>query len=111
MTTGKTSEEDDSAALADLKSRIKDVNDELDNAQDIEQDFVEFVEFTMNMIRDMQNKWWEIDQKHLGWCKQLLFPESFSVSRAGKIYTPKISEFYRVATIKKITQSMHLLIW
>lgn len=101
IVTGKVTEADGNSALESIKSEIGKVNDEMADAQDIEQDFVEFVEFTMNFIDEMQRDWWELDQKHLGWCKQLLFPAGFSLSRNGKVYTPKISEFYRVATIKK----------
>ena len=35
-------------------------------------------------------------------CKQLLFPDGFSVSRDKKVYTPTISDIYRVATKEKI---------
>lgn len=101
MGDGNISKEDGDSAIEVLKADIKVVEDELDNAQNIEQDFVEFVDFTMNMIRNMQDEFWKLDQKHLGWCKQLLFPEGFSVSRSGKVYTPKISDFYRLATIEK----------
>jgi site-specific DNA recombinase len=101
IATGKTGEEDGSAALTGLKTSIKVVSDEIDAAQEIGQDFVDFVEFTMDSIKNMQDEWWQLDQKHLGWCKQLLFPEGFSVSREGKVHTPIISEFYRLATMKK----------
>jgi site-specific DNA recombinase len=101
IATGKVMEADGNTALEGIKSDIDKVNDEIADAQSIEQDFVEFVEFTMNFIDEMQRNWWELDQKHLGWCKQLLFPEGFSISRDGKVYTPKISEFYRLATIEK----------
>lgn len=47
----------------------------------------------MNMIDDMQTHFWELDAQYLGWCKQLLFPEGFSVSREKKVYTPILSEF------------------
>lgn len=62
---------------------------------------MEFVQFTMDFIDKMQRDWWGLDKKHLDWCKQLLFPEGFSVSRDGKVYTPKISDFYTVAAIEK----------
>jgi len=104
-------EEDGNDALKGLKMQIKTVKDELGIAQDIEQDFIELVEFTMKTIRDLQDDWWQLDQKHLRWCKQLLFSEGFSISRAGKVHTPKISEFYRLATIKKTPRSLIFPIW
>lgn len=101
IATGKVSEVDGKGALESLKPDIERVEDELKQANEIEQDFVEFVSFTMNFIDDMQHEWWMLDQKHLGWCKQLLFPEGFSVSRDGKVYTPIISEFYRLVSTEK----------
>jgi hypothetical protein len=101
MATGKISEPDGNAALEKIKSDISDATDNIETAQNVEHDFVEFVQFTLGFIDELQNEWWELDQQHLRWCKQLLFPDGFSVSRAGKVYTPTISEFYRVATMKK----------
>lgn len=101
IATGKIAEDDGNSALEGIKSDIDTVNDEIADAQSIEQDFVEFVKSTMDFIDEMQHEWWELDQQHLGWCKQLLFPEGFSISHDGNVYTPKISEFYRVATTKK----------
>lgn len=98
---GRISDEDASGALQQTKLKITEVEGQISDAEDIEQDFIEFVDFTMDFINRLQKDWWSLDQKHLGWCKQLLFPEGFSVSRSGKVYTPKISEFYRVATTEK----------
>lgn len=94
-------EEDVSPVLNEIKLEIAETEQAIDAAQDIEKDFIEFVEFTMNMIADMQEQFWKLDEEHLRWCKQLLFPEGFSVSRDGKVYTPIISEFYRLVTTQK----------
>jgi DNA invertase Pin-like site-specific DNA recombinase len=104
IATGKISEADGQGALSSLKPDIESVEDEIKQANDIEQDFVEFVKFTMDFIDDMQHGWWALDQKHLGWCKQLLFPQGFSVSRDGKVYTPIISEFYRLVSTEKASE-------
>jgi hypothetical protein len=101
IATGKVTELDGEAVLADLNHDIDSVESEITAAEDIERDFVEFVEFTLGFVDDLQRDWWDLDKKHLLWCKQLLFPEGFSVSRAGEVYTPKVSEFYRLATNKK----------
>lgn len=101
IATGKVSKEDANEPLERLKREINDLGNDIDEAENIEQDFLEFVGFTMDFINNMQRDWWNLDEKHLVWCKQLLFPEGFSISRAGKVYTPKISEFYTVAAIEK----------
>lgn len=101
MAIGKVSKEDGDSALVMVKGEIAKVVGELSDVQDIEHDFVQFVDFTMGFIDRLQRNWWALDQRHLGWCKQLLFPDGFSISRDGKVHTPKISEFYRVAAMKK----------
>ena len=57
---------------------------------------MEFVEFEISAVEGFRQKFWELDQEHQRWCKQLLFPEGFSVTREKKVYTRKISDFYRV---------------
>lgn len=101
---GKIAEEDGDQALDSLKGEINSLNDGIEDAQGIEQDFVDFVEFTMQKVDNMQKDWWELDQKHLRWCKELLFPAGISLTRSGNVYTPTISEFYRVAVMKKSSE-------
>ncbi len=88
-------------ALDTIDKDIEDAENELESVNQIEKDFIEFVDFSLGFIEDLRTRFWELDAEHLGWCKQLLFPDGFSVSRDKKVYTPKISEFYRLATNKK----------
>ena len=59
------------------------------------------MDFSIGFVEDLRGRFWELDAEHLGWCKQLLFPEGFSVSRDKKVYTPKISDFYRLVSNQK----------
>ena len=86
---------DERADLA-LDEQINDIKEQLDSISTVEKDFVEFVEFAMNTVEGFRQKFWELDQEHQRWCKQLLFPDGFSVTREKKVYTPKISDFYRL---------------
>ena len=83
-------------AIAALDEDIKAAQGQLESMATIEQDFVEFVEFAISTVENLRQNFWELDQEHQVWCKQLLFPEGFSVSRDKKVYTPKISDFYRL---------------
>lgn len=83
-------------ALDALDEQISDIKEQLESISTIEKDFVEFVEFAINTVEGFRQKFWELDQEHQRWCKQLIFPEGFSVTRDKKVYTRKISEFYRV---------------
>ena len=95
------SEADVQAVLSDIDSDITDIEAELNELNNIERDFVEFVDFSFDFIEDLRERFWHLDAEHLGWCKQLLFPEGFSVSRDKKVYTPKVSDFYRLISTQK----------
>ena len=83
-------------ALDALDEQISDIKEQLESISTVEKDFVEFVEFAISTVEGFRQKFWELDQEHQRWCKQLLFPEGFSVTREKKVYTPKISDFYRL---------------
>ncbi|MDK2899447.1 MAG: site-specific recombinase [Patescibacteria group bacterium] len=95
------SEGDVKIVLDEIDSDIADVEKELREIGEIENDFVDFVDFSIETVDNMRTNFWELDAEHLGWCKQLLFPEGFSVSRDKKVYTPKISDFYRLISNQK----------
>lgn len=94
-------EADIQAVITDIDNDITSIESELNELKNIEQDFVEFIDFSIGFIEDLRERFWQLDAEHLGWCKQLLFPEGFSVSRDKKVYTPKISDFYRLISTQK----------
>ena len=98
---GQLADERADIAIAALYEEIQSTQEQLESTATIEQDFVEFIEFAINTVEGFRQKFWELDQEHQVWCKQLLFPDGFSVSRDKKVYTPKISDFYRLATTKE----------
>src|SRR5690606_11390330 len=98
---GQIADERADIAIVALDEDIQATKEQLESVATIEQDFVEFIEFAINTVEGFRQKFWESDQEHQVWCKQLLFPDGFSVSRDKKVYTPKISDFYRLATTKE----------
>jgi site-specific DNA recombinase len=98
---GEISKEDIQPVLEAIKQDIALLEVEIESSQDFEKDFIEFVDFTLNTISNIQEKFWDMDADHQRWCKQLLFPEGFSVSRSGEVYTPVLSEFYRLIANQK----------
>lgn len=83
-------------AIEALGEEIDAIQEQIASISTIEKDFVEFVEFAIDTVENFRQKFWELDQEHQRWCKLLLFPEGFSVTREKKVYTPKISDFYRL---------------
>lgn len=98
---GTLAEDRADIAIEALDEDIATVKQQIESISTIEKDFVEFVEFALNTVEGFREKFWELDQEHQVWCKQLLFPDGFSVSRSKKVYTPTISDFYLCINTEK----------
>lgn len=92
-------------AINAIDEEIAEAKNQIAAISTIEQDFVQFVEFSLNTIENFREKFWQLDQEHQVMCKQLLFPDGFSVSRSRKVYTPTISEFYLCINAEKSQQN------
>lgn len=88
-------------AIEALEEDIATIKQHIESIATVEQDFVEFVEFALNTVESFRDRFWQLDQEHQVWCKQLLFPDGFSVSRTKKVYTPTISDFYLCINAEK----------
>ncbi len=88
-------------AIEALDEDIATIKQQIESIATVEQDFVEFVEFALSTVEGFRDKFWQLDQEHQVWCKQLLFPDGFSVSRDKKVYTPTISDFYLCINTEK----------
>ncbi len=88
-------------AIEALDEQIADAKNQIAAISTIEKDFVDFVEFSINTIENFRERFWQLDQEHQVMCKQLLFPDGFSVSRDKKVYTPTISDFYLCINTEK----------
>lgn len=98
---GQLADDRADTAIEALEEEITSVKDQLASISTVEQDFVDFVEFALNTVEGFREKFWKLDQEHQVWCKQLLFPDGFSVSRSKKVYTPTISDFYLCINTEK----------
>ncbi len=65
------------AVLDKVDADIKEIEQELHAIGDIEQDFSEFIDFSIDTVENMRKNFWNLDVEHLEWCKQLLFPQGF----------------------------------
>ena len=98
---GTLAEDRADIAIEALDEDIAITKQQIESISTIEKDFIEFVEFALNTVEGFREKFWELDQEHQVWCKQLLFPDGFSVSRDKKVYTPTISDFYLCINTEK----------
>lgn len=60
-----------------------------------------FLKFTLDYVDDLAVHFFELSREKQLECKQLVFPGGYWVDENKKVYTPEISEFYRLATNKK----------
>ena len=67
----------------------------------------EFMEFAYDFIENMGSNFLDptvVSSENRERCKQIVFPAGFWVNEDNKVYTPEISELYRLATIEKDTE-------
>lgn len=82
------------AALNLVKSKMTEVEGNLNRAKDREQDFLEFAAFALDVVNNWTRQWWELEHSDRQRCKQMLFPAGFALNQNKKVYTPEISIIY-----------------
>jgi len=97
--------EDIRAEIQKNKKLIGENDAEIGRASDIDDEFLEFVEYALGYIENLRQKFWSLPPESSLKCKELLFHGEILVSPAGKVYTPKISPIYSLTTIKKAPEN------
>jgi site-specific DNA recombinase len=87
--------------IRQTKQDILNMENELDEAQNIEKDFVEFVKFSLGFVNNMKAKWWELEHDDRRRCEQLIFPQYLHVDKRSKVSTPEISPLFRYKNKEK----------
>jgi site-specific DNA recombinase len=101
-------------AITNIKSDLEAVATEIAQAENIEEDFEQFMAFSLDYVEHLKDNWFEAeDPEERIRLKELLFLDGLSISRGEKVRTPSLSPIYRYkkATIKhssKITVSSNL---
>lgn len=87
--------------ISDLKAKLFDLQATADDDKE------EFLNFAYGFIKDMGSNFLDpelVSKENRLRCKQLVFPAGFYLNSNNKVYTPEISELYRLATKKKSTE-------
>ena len=93
------------ASIAKKKDEATDLEHELDDLQNnAENDRETFLRFAFNFVENMGSRFLEISPENRVRCKDIVFPAGFYMNKNNKVYTPEISELYRLATKKKDTE-------
>jgi DNA invertase Pin-like site-specific DNA recombinase len=101
--------------IANKKDTLSGLKSKLDTLEkSLESDKISFMEFAISFIKDTGAHYLEsyISKENRIRCKQLLFPSEIYVDELGKVYTPEISVFYRLAAKKmdtEVSDNSHLV--
>lgn len=73
-----------------------------------DEDKKEFMEFAFSFIQDTGKHFLEpyITKEYRMACKQMLFPAGIYIDPDGKVYTPKVSTFFRGEAIEKSAEAL-----
>lgn len=103
----------------DLKENIEQkrleitgVEKEIAKAENIEDDFIEFTNFSIDYIKNLKENWWDLEHDGRLECKHLAFKQEIYINRSRKVYTPEISPILRFIDNKKepeTTSDSHLV--
>lgn len=100
--------DDFKSSIITLKEEIDSTLKEIEKASNIEEDFDHFVQFALEYTDNLRTNWWNLesadDRIRL---KLLVYPEGLTISRTGKVLTPRLSPIYRYKTAKKTSENVN----
>ena len=94
-------EEDIKRPLEKKKQEIKNLEAQIKEAKSIEADLIEFTSFAITFIENKSKCFLELEFEERQKCKQLAFPAEIYVDSFKKVYTPEISPFLSLISLKK----------
>lgn len=93
------------SSIAKKKQEVSELEGKLFDLQTTaENDEEEFLNFAYGFIENMGSNFLDpvlVSKENRLRCKQVVFPAGFYIDSTNKVYTPEISELYRLATMKK----------
>lgn len=101
--------DDFKGSINTIKAEIESTEQEINKASNIESDFDEFIEFSLDYVERLKDNWWgaENSEERIR-LKQLIYPRGLTVSRQGKVLTPALSPIYRYRSSKKTSENVFL---
>lgn len=88
--------------IEEIESKIQTITDsQNENKQN-------FIDYALNFADNLGAHFFELDPSLVKEFKLLLFPDGFFVNSDNKVYTTKISPFYRLREIKKSSEDDNL---
>ncbi len=92
-------------SIAAKKSEVSELESRLDTiTSNAEADKEQFLKFALEFADNLGSNFFELSKENRLKCKQLIFPDGFYLDAKNKVYTPRISPIYSLATKKKDTE-------
>ncbi len=82
------------AETADLEEQLDKLSVKMSSDKD------QFIKFAFDYVENMSSKYFDISRENRLRCKQVIFPAGFYINVDNKVYTPKVSLLYRLATVE-----------
>lgn len=92
------------SSIAKKKQDIESISDKIIALKE-ESKFnkTQFMDFALDYVDNLSTHFFELSRDKQLLCKQLVFPAGFWVDENKNVYTPEVSELYRLATKKRDT--------
>lgn len=84
-----------------IEAKIKEIESEISQANNLQEDLVEFVKFALNYTNILKEDWWQLNQPERLKCQQILFKDEIIFTSDKKVGTIQICLLYRLAANKK----------
>lgn len=84
-----------------IKTEIASTEQQLSSLGDDDDGFLEFIEYALNYVDNLNAQWWDLTPDKREKCKHLVFPGGIFVTADKKVSTPEISPIYSSQTSKK----------
>lgn len=69
------------------------LKEKISEANNVEKDFIEFVDFALEYVNNLKIEWWRLDYEDRLRCEQLLFPQYLRIKKTEKLAPLKSVQF------------------
>ncbi len=89
------------SVLQDYDAQIKELDIDITATQATDVESEDFVNFALNFVERLREKWWRISWENMARGEQILFNGKIYVDNSATVRTPLLSSIYRLGTNKK----------
>ena len=91
--------------LEDYDAQLKQLNDDIRQAKDVDMESGEFVRFAIDFTANIRDRWWDLSWENHKRGEQVLFNGEIYADNSAIVHTPNLSSIYRLGTNKKALEN------